>query len=173
MSTNWVKDIRDMHHHYGFREAVATLSPADMKVLLEFRKNFLKEELNELDDAQSPEDAVDALIDLIVVAIGTLDIFEIESQEAWRRVHEANMSKVVGVKPSRPNPLGLPDLIKPAGWTAPQHHGLTGKMGMAFASKADDLDENGFYKESLVPVSADPPEVEEESKAGNRRGRRA
>ena len=31
------------------------------------------------------------------------------------------MSKESGVKPSRPNPLGLPDLIKPEGWTGPDH----------------------------------------------------
>ncbi len=37
------------------------------------------------------------------------------------------MAKERGIKPERPNPLGLPDLIKPAGWVAPSHadnHGL-------------------------------------------------
>jgi len=31
------------------------------------------------------------------------------------------MSKEPGVKESRPNPLGLPDLIKPEGWEGPNH----------------------------------------------------
>ena len=51
----------------------------------------------------------------------------------WDAVHAANMAKVVGVKPSRPNPLGVPDLIKPEGWTAPDHtgnHGILPGLGM-------------------------------------------
>ena len=39
---------------------------------------------------------------------------------------EANMKKEPGVKPSRPNPLGLPDLIKPDDWTGPDHEHCTG-----------------------------------------------
>ena len=37
------------------------------------------------------------------------------------------MNKEVGVKASRPNPFNLPDLVKPSGWTPPDHsdnHGL-------------------------------------------------
>ena len=41
---------------------------------------------------------------------------------------KANLSKEVGVKESRPNPLGLPDLIKPEGWEAPSHEGNHGKL---------------------------------------------
>jgi hypothetical protein len=37
------------------------------------------------------------------------------------------------VKESRPNPLGLPDLIKPAGWTAPSHEGNHGIIANSFA----------------------------------------
>ena len=81
------------------------------------------------DSAVIPPFAIsaDGLIDLCVVAIGTLDLFGIDAHKAWQEVHSANMSKEVGVKESRPNPLGLPDLIKPEGWTAPSHeynHGL-------------------------------------------------
>jgi hypothetical protein len=32
------------------------------------------------------------------------------------------------VRESRPNPLGLPDLIKPEGWEAPSHEGNHGKF---------------------------------------------
>jgi hypothetical protein len=38
------------------------------------------------------------------------------------------MAKEVGVKAERPNPLGLPDLIKPEGWTAPSHDGNHGHL---------------------------------------------
>jgi predicted HAD superfamily Cof-like phosphohydrolase len=82
-------------------------------------------------DQKQAEDIVDAMIDLCVVAIGTLDAFQINAGLAWDVVHEANMNKEVGIKPSRPNPLGLPDLIKPEGWTPPSHahnHGLLSKL---------------------------------------------
>jgi predicted HAD superfamily Cof-like phosphohydrolase len=85
---------------------------------------FLYEELNEMDIAvteRNPEEVVDALIDLCVVAIGTLDSFGVDAYKAWDSVHNANMAKEPGVKETRPNPLGLPDLIKPDGWTGPDH----------------------------------------------------
>jgi hypothetical protein len=49
-------------------------------------------------------------------------------------VLEANMAKEVGRKESRPNPLGLPDLIKPEGWTAPSHEGNHGIISSSFDS---------------------------------------
>jgi hypothetical protein len=38
------------------------------------------------------------------------------------------MNKKVGIKETRPNPLGLPDLIKPKDWKAPSHKGNHGKL---------------------------------------------
>lgn len=132
MSRDWCKDIAEMHTKYGVNEKVRTFDKEKLKTFLEFRINFLKEELTELEDNKNnPEEVVDALIDLCVVAIGTLDAFDVDSYKAWDAVHEANMNKEVGIKPSRPNPLGLPDLIKPAGWVAPDHtgnHGLLSKL---------------------------------------------
>lgn len=127
MSKDWVSDIADMHTKYGVNEKVREFDKEKLEKFLEFRISFLQEELNELKDNKgNPEEVVDALVDLCVVAIGTLDAFDVDAYAAWDRVHEANMSKEVGVKPSRPNPLGLPDLIKPEGWTAPSHEGNHG-----------------------------------------------
>ena len=84
----------------------------------------MQEELDELkDNMENPEEIVDALIDLCVVAIGTLDAYMVDSHAAWNEVLWCNMQKKPGVKPERPNPLGLPDLIKPEGWKAPSHAG--------------------------------------------------
>lgn len=121
-----------MHVHYGFHERVDMLSREDLRSLLEFRKKFLEEELNELKSAEDPHDVVDALIDLCVVAIGTLDLFRVDAHLAWNRVHRANMAKEPGVKQSRPNPLGLPDLIKPQGWEAPAHDDNTMLLDQVF-----------------------------------------
>ena len=128
MSKDWVKDINDMHKHYGTDETMKKMDPEKLKQFLKFRIDFLQEELNELRTADSAEDVVDALIDLCVVAIGTLDSFDVDAYKAWDEVLKANMNKRVGVKDSRPNPLGLPDLIKPPGWEAPSHEGNHGNL---------------------------------------------
>lgn len=132
MSYDWVSDIEWMHSKYGVNKKVRQFDSEKLKKFLQFRVNFLEEELNELkDNLDNPEEIVDALIDLCVVAIGTLNAFDINPYEAWDKVFTANMAKEVGVKESRPNPLGLPDLIKPEGWKAPSHeknHGLLSKI---------------------------------------------
>jgi hypothetical protein len=42
------------------------------------------------------------------------------------------MAKKTGVKESRPNPLGLPDLIKPEGWVGPEHKDNVGLVSKLF-----------------------------------------
>lgn len=140
-STNdgdWVADNFDMHEKFGVTDAVDALDGEKLRKFLEFRLNFLQEELDEAkkalasNDPAQCEDIVDAMIDLCVVAIGTLDAVQVDAYEAWNRVHAANMTKEVGIKESRPNPLGLPDLIKPAGWVGPQHADNVGILPRMF-----------------------------------------
>jgi len=128
MSKDWVKDIYDMHEKYGVHDWVAIREINNEKELLQkfldFRVKFLREELDETAKAvenADPEEIVDGLIDLCVVAIGTLDAFGVDAHKAWDEVLKANMAKEVGVKESRPNPLGLPDLVKPDDWSPPSH----------------------------------------------------
>lgn len=126
MSQNWVKDMNAMHAKFGVHEAVSKMDANKLAEFLEFRIGCLQEELDELKASKNGDDAVDALIDLSVFAIGTLDLFGIDAEMAWDRVYRANITKEIGIKESRPNPLGLPDLIKPEGWTAPTHKDNTG-----------------------------------------------
>jgi hypothetical protein len=131
MSRNWVKDIHDMQTKYGTRAWMENASPEQMKRFLEFRVDFLREELDETETAlinMDSEEIVDGLIDLCVVAIGTLDAFGVDAYTAWDEVLKANMNKHVGIKEGRPNPLGLPDLVKPEDWEAPSHNGNYGKL---------------------------------------------
>ena len=121
MSTNWVKDMQDMHAKFGVNTVVRGLDKAKLMAFIQFRIKFLQEELDEMIVSNIGDDTVDALIDLCVVAIGTLDALDVDAYTAWDRVLESNMTKEVGIKASRPNPLGLPDLIKPEGWIAPSH----------------------------------------------------
>lgn len=128
MSSDLFSDIANMHDFYGMTEKFKEMDPYLLGKLLEFRFKFINEELTEGQTAKSGEDVVDALIDIIVVAIGTLHAFGVDGQKAWDEVHKANMAKAPGIKEGRPNPLGLPDLIKPEGWTAPSHEGNHGTL---------------------------------------------
>ena len=131
MSKDWVEDIVKMQDKFGTLDWVFD-NKADtekLKKFLKFRIDFLQEELDETKKAYETmdgEEIVDGLIDLCVVAIGTLDAFSVDAYGAWNEVLKANMTKTVGVKEGRPNPLGLPDLMKPEGWKAPSHEGNHG-----------------------------------------------
>ena len=140
MSADWVNDINRMQTKYGVREWINHATPFQLKKYLEFRLDFIKEEYDETREAlimEDSEEIVDGLIDLCVVAIGTLDALGVNAHKAWDEILEANMAKEVGVKESRPNPLGLPDLIKPEGWTAPVHFPNHGMIESAFIKDAE------------------------------------
>jgi hypothetical protein len=139
MSINWVRDIEEMHDHYDMIAPIDGFDTDKLKALLEFRIKFLEEEMRELRTAENADDVVDALIDLCVVAIGTLDQFGVDAYTAWDRVLHANMNKTVGIKPGRPNPLGLPDLMKPDGWVAPWHGDNVGRLNDCFTVDAIGL----------------------------------
>jgi|TARA_B100000035_G_scaffold44164_1_gene33138 predicted HAD superfamily Cof-like phosphohydrolase len=134
--SDWANDIYMMHNKFGVKEWFeANKDNKDlMDKYLRFRLSMCKEELDETLDAidnKDPEEIVDGLIDLCVFAIGTLDVFNVDANKAWDDVYKANMSKSPGVKEGRPNPFGLPDLIKPDGWTAPSHEDNHGDIANA------------------------------------------
>lgn len=104
---------------YDFSEAV-----------FQFRFKFMQEELKEFEEAYKDKDRekqFDAMLDLIYVAVGTIvmmDILPEDAQEGWRRVHDANMTKVrarVAADSRRLSPL---DVIKPDGFEPPDHSDL-------------------------------------------------
>lgn len=142
IKTNWVDDIADMHTKFGVNPVITNLDKEKLLTFLKFRIDFLQEEIDELKDAafnpdyKKPDaradDIVDALIDLCVVAIGTLNAYEVDSFTAWTRVHDANMTKSPGVNPTRPNELGLPDMVKPADFKAPSHADNVGLLSKVF-----------------------------------------
>lgn len=132
-------DMNRMHTYYEADEAVLGLDNEKLKSFLDFRFNFLQEELNEGRDAiaeGNAEEIVDSLIDLVVVAVGTLDLYGVDFDRAWNEVLVANMNKRVGVKEGRENPYGLPDLVKPEGWVPPSHAGNHGLIGKIFKEQA-------------------------------------
>ena len=126
MSTHWSKDISDMHQKFGVNKWFTKNKSNKelMKKYLMFRMLMLNEELHETMQAvnsENPEEIVDGLIDICVFAIGTLNVLEVDADKAWDAIHNANIAKEPGVKAGRPNPFGMPDLLKPEGWKGPDH----------------------------------------------------
>jgi len=131
--SDWANDIRMMHLKFGVHDWFEKNKDNKelMKKWLDFRMSMIAEEYTETKHAimdGNAEEVVDGLIDLCVFAIGTLDIMGVDANKAWDAIYDANMAKQPGVKPGRPNPFGLPDLLKPEGWIPPSHEGNHGKL---------------------------------------------
>lgn len=174
-----LKDITEFHNKFG----IYPNEDIDFKL----RFDRLLEELNEFDDAYTPWDKLDALVDACYIAMGTLYLYEshyantvfacivpfapwasrplpeinptlpnlrwlvtetsledhmtgcwwlIQSilqwcalnrwdfPEAWDRVHKANMAKERATCAEDSKHGSAQDIIKPEGWTAPDHRDL-------------------------------------------------
>jgi hypothetical protein len=139
VESNVALDMETMHSYYEVYDALQALDKTKLLEFLKFRFRFLQEELDEGQHAieeSNAEEIVDSLVDLVVVAVGTLDLFGVDFNRAWYEVWRANMNKQVGIKAGRPNPFGLPDLVKPEGWTAPSHENNHGILPKAFTTDA-------------------------------------
>ena len=79
------------------------------------RTAHMEEELREYIEADSKEEKLDALVDLVYLAIGTALLHGFDFNGAWKAVHEANMQKIRGYNPDQ-HKLGV---VKPGGWTPP------------------------------------------------------
>lgn len=86
-----LKDLVEFHEKFnmGYDGPPRELSQAQF----EHRRKFIEEELAEYSSAKSLPQQVDALIDMAYVIIGTLYLMGIDVPEAWRRVHESNLTK--------------------------------------------------------------------------------
>lgn len=68
---------------------------------------------------ESMANGLDGLVDLVYVAIGTAYLHGFDFEEAWRRVHEANMKKIRVENVSDSKRGSTFDVVKPEGWVAP------------------------------------------------------
>jgi predicted HAD superfamily Cof-like phosphohydrolase len=85
---------------------------------LEARIKWMQEELLELKMAKDLHDEVDALLDLIYFALGTLVEMGIAGSEPFRLIHNANMRKI-GARGERKNGIDG-KLGKPQNWVDPR-----------------------------------------------------
>jgi len=131
------EDIRAFHEKFGLEyNGKPRMLPEELS---DFRFKFLQEEMEEyavnevqgqnelgqFNDGGSVELALDgmldALVDLVYVAMGTAYMHGFDFEEAWKRVHEANMAKVRAEKPDDSKRGSTYDVVKPEGWTPPSH----------------------------------------------------
>jgi predicted HAD superfamily Cof-like phosphohydrolase len=107
--------IKKMHTKFGI---TCDEVPFSLKEK-EFRIMAMQEELDEYIDAETREDELDALIDLIVFALGTAErqgMLEVFNQ-GFNRVMAANCMKEIG--PNKKRDSFALDLVKPKGWQSP------------------------------------------------------
>ena len=114
------KDIKDFHEKFGLKyEGKPRTLPNELRV---FRIDFMDEEISEYAMASAQKDLhdqLDALVDLVYVALGTATLHGFNFPEAWRRVHEANMKKVRATDIKDSKRRSIYDVIKPLGWEPP------------------------------------------------------
>ena len=116
--------MRRQHDKFPVKAISNSMDSDTLKKFLSFKRDQIQEEVNELSDALSANDAeeiVDALLDNLVFTVETLRcVLDDEDIIAtYESVMNANYAKEPGIKPGRPNPFGFPDMIKPDGWKAP------------------------------------------------------
>lgn len=131
---NPIVDNVEFQQKYEFDKELLTAKKLD------FRMDLLKEEFGETLSAYENKDAeelVDGLIDLVVIALGTLYLSKVSVNEAWTEVFRANMSKVRGVKPGREQSGGF-DVIKPEGWKGPDHSANHGVLDELFTTPSTE-----------------------------------
>jgi hypothetical protein len=168
----WVDDVNKMYDKYGMFDWVK-MNKDNKSLMVNFLKHridHITEEKKELDDALATENAeeiVDAMIDICVLSIGTLQLFGVDAKKAWDEVLKANIAKERGIKSTRPNPFGLPDLIKPEGWKGPDHsdnHGLFTSLfekskipDTSYKADKPDVDDLARVTQSLSKLTRSPP----------------
>lgn len=121
MESRLMNLVKAMHIKFGLEHTgVPTrLTPEESK----FRITAMQEELNEYKDAvEEGADLVaqyDALLDLIVFAVGTLERQGFPLLAGFEAVMEANMAKELGQNGEKRGGFKR-DLVKPVGWVGPE-----------------------------------------------------
>lgn len=110
--------VSEFHEKFDLKTIGFTL-PDDV---IKYRLSFIEEELEELRKAyadQNPEEILDALVDIVYVCLGTSYFHGFDFDEAFARVHRANLSKQRATDPSQSKRGSQLDLVKPPGWVKP------------------------------------------------------
>jgi|TARA_R110000823_G_scaffold203546_1_gene334597 NTP pyrophosphatase (non-canonical NTP hydrolase) len=92
------KSIAEFHTVFGCeRNKSFKSSSINSTELLVLRKNLIKEEMEEVFEAIKEKDeahVLKELVDVVVVCVGMADTYGWDFDNAFKRVHESNMSKL-------------------------------------------------------------------------------
>lgn len=120
MPSKEFQDLAQFHQKFKMPENNhPTLLTRD---LMDFRLNFLGEELSETIDAYDEGNlakVADGLVDLVYVAIGTAELMGLPWEKLWNEVHGANMKKERAERAGDSKRGSTFDVIKPEGWMPP------------------------------------------------------
>lgn len=112
----WQKDVEDFHKAI---EAKIPKRPSLMGYNFRLRGDLLREEVEEFISACADENnpdwpgMIDALIDVIYIAIGGAVTMGVDLEPFWAEVHSANMRKVGGPRRADGKILKRPDWVGP------------------------------------------------------------
>lgn len=141
-----MRDVIAFHAKFGLPPVSAgpTMLPPELQA---FREKFMQEELNEYKEAVAEgdmENAFDALLDLMYVALGTIYLHNFPLDAGWAEVQRANMSKVRVSRAEDSKRKSAFDVVKPEGWEPPNHAPL-----LEFAREAARV---GLEFDDIVPA---------------------
>lgn len=112
--------VSEFQKKFGHEKPVKPQRLDDEMYNLKIR--HMLEELEEFIDAhkykKDLEQCLDALVDLVYVALGAAYSHGFDFNEAFRRVHEANMRKERATAAHQSKRGTTLDIIKPRGWVA-------------------------------------------------------
>jgi predicted HAD superfamily Cof-like phosphohydrolase len=142
-----VDDIANFHEKFNIPQRTEGQKPeAD---LMNFRLKFLAEELREAQAAAATTDLpelLDALVDLVYVAIGTAYVLNMDFNGAWKKVQAANMAKILS-SAENPSKRGYAnDIVKPAGWVAPDHKDLFIEEDLSLKTEPPEIKPMAFVQ---------------------------
>lgn len=116
--------------HLKFGVPMSDIPELPSPEVYDFRHKFLQEELNEFREGYEEKNLhkmADALIDLVYVAQGTALMMGLPWSALWGEVQRANMSKVRATHADQSKRKSTLDVVKPAGWKAPDFTGILGE----------------------------------------------
>ncbi len=116
-----VEDVRDFHRKFGQTIGEKPSLPLPDSSLMKFRLALIEEEYQEMwealghgpDKVQDFPKAVDGVLDLVWVLLGTLVSFGVDPRPAWNEIAKTNMAKEGGAL------RGDGKILKPQGWVPP------------------------------------------------------
>ena len=108
--------VKDFHRRFGAPSADTPRLLSRDRV--QQRSEWMREEIDELNEATDIYDQADAMIDLMYFALGTLVEMGVEPDGVFDIVHEANMSKLFG--DGKPHANEATKIVKPPDWQDPK-----------------------------------------------------